>query len=175
MSTAQSAPAHPKSKWLFVIAINFFSSLSLSAVIGLMLPLTNGAPLTLEGFLLAIGWGTPVATIFTTVVPLMSISTHWAERYGVPLSSSLHPLVRDVFMVTIMFLVLGFVLTGVLSGWDTSTYVARWLGVIPNTWACAYVMTLIMGPVNFWLASKVAGGVPAEFCPPDEAEMAASA
>lgn len=175
MEDTASSRAKKKSKWPFVIAINFFSSLSLASVIGLMLPLTNGAPLTVEGFLLAIGWGTPVATIFTTVVPLMSISTHWAEKYGVPVTSPLHPLVRDLFMVTIMFLVLGFVLTGVLSGWDPSTYMARWLGVIPNTWAAAYVMTLVMGPVNFWLASKVAGGVPAEFAPPSAEEGAAAA
>lgn len=150
-------------KWIFLILVNFFFAFFLSLTLGIFLPLCNGGPVTVDGIVLALLWGTPVATIFSTICPLMKWGEKWACSLGVKPGSSGVVFVRDIFLATIMFAVMGLVLTGVMTGWDPSTYVARWLGVIPTTWGPAYVVSLIVEPLCFWLAAKLSGGVPAEF------------
>lgn len=161
-------------KWMFIIVLNFFFALFLSLILGVSLPLMNGGPLTVDGVMLALLWGTPVATVFSTVCPLMQWGVKWAMALGVKPDSSGMTFARDIFLVTIMFLVMGLVLTGVMTGWDPETYVARWLGVIPGTWPIAYVLSLIVEPLCFWLAKIITGGVPAEFAPPAAAEAPAT-
>ena len=152
-------------KWGFIIVLNFFFALFLSLTLGVSLPLMNGAPLTIEGVVMALVWGTPVACVFSTVCPLMQWGVNWAMALGVKPDSSGMVFVRDIFLVTIMFLVMGAVLTGVMTGWEPSTYVMRWLGVIPGTWPIAYVVSLLVEPLCFWLAKVITRGVPAEFMP----------
>ena len=115
---------------------------------------------------MALLWGTPVATVVGTLCPTMKWGVKWAGALGVPADSPAIVFIRDIFLVTFMFLLMGLVLTGVMTGWDPSTYVERWLGVIPGTWPVAYVVSLLVEPPCFAIAAKLTGGVPAEFQKP---------